>query len=389
VFKPVYALKVLITNIFLSVAERFKIFIKCIMLSSCLSITAIHAQILKDTASINLIKKGVDYIYNLQFDNAGEVCSKINQSYPGHPVVYLLKGMITYWENYPLLSSSPARVSFETDMRNCIELSEKKYNPTDEAEYLLSNLCARGMLLLFYADNDLSMEVIPLATGTYQYIRRAFDFPSVYSDFFYFTGLYNYYREAYPEAHPVYKSLAFLFPKGNRAKGLKELQKAAKNSIVLKAESSSFLSEIYISYENNYQQASYYSKSLHDIYPANMQYLAVCIKNLLLVKQYDEAESLIISSSKKINNSYYQAQLSIFNGILQEKKYHNIEQAQQYYNKGVRGISLFGEYGNEFAAYAYFGLSRISEINRDKHYKRIYRKQAMGLVNFKKVNFDE
>jgi hypothetical protein len=370
-------------------AERLKIFIRFTTLLFSFSTVAINAQILKDTASLNMIKKEVDYIFNLQFDYAVEDCKKINQSYPGHPVVYLLRGLITYWENYPLIPSSPDRVSYENDMRTCIELCEKKSHPADEAEYLLANLCARGMLLLFYADNDLSREVFPLAKSTYHYIRRSFDYPSVYSDFYFFTGLYNYYREAYPDAHPVYKMLAFLFPKGDKAKGLREIQTAAKNSIMLKGESSSFLSDIYISFENNYQQAYVYSKSLHELYPANTQYLAVYIKNLLLVKKYDEAENLIRSSDGEMSNSYFQAQLTIFNGILQEKKYHNNIQAQNYYNKGVSDISVFGDYGNEFAAYAYFGLSRIHDINDDKHNKKTYRKKAIELTNYKNVNFDE
>jgi hypothetical protein len=336
-----------------------------------------------------MIKKDIDYIYNLQIDNAVEVCKKINQSYPGHPVVYLLRGMIKYWENYPLIPSSPDRVSYEDDMRTCIELCEKKSYPANEAEYLLANLCARGMLLLFYADNGLSKEVFPLATSTYRHIRRSFDYLSVYSDFYFFTGLYNYYREAYPDAHPVYKMLAFLFPKGDKAEGLKEIQTAAQNSIVLKAESFTFLSVIYLSFENNYQQSYVYSKSLHELYPFNTEYLAEFIKNLLLIKKYDEAESLIRSSEKKISNSYFQAQLTIFNGILQEKKYHDNIQAQEYYNKGISDISVFGDYGNEFAAYAYFGLSRISKVNDDKHNKKTYRKRALDLANYKKINFDE
>ena len=64
---------------------------------------------------------------------------------------------------------------------------------------------------------------------------------SVYPDFYFFTGLYNYYREAYPEAHPIYKVLAFLFPRGDREKGSAELQNAGANSIMLKAEAYSFL----------------------------------------------------------------------------------------------------------------------------------------------------
>lgn len=369
--------------------KSFKILIKYFSLLFFLSTGALNAQILRDPVNIDLIKKGIDYVYNFQFENAREIYADLSQSYPGHPIVHLFKGMMTYWENYPLLTSSSERVTFENELRTCIELSEKKQDHSNDAEYLLTDLCGRGLLLLFYADNDLSMEVIPLATNTYPYIRRAFNYPSTYSDFYFFTGLYNYYREAYPEAHPVYRTLAFLFPKGNKAKGLKELQRAAQSSIVLKAESSSFLSGICISFENNYQQASTYSRTLHELYPANLEYTAEYIKNLLLIKQYEEAERLILSPLTKTDNSYFQAQISIFNGILQEKKYHNFEQAQKYYNKGVRDISLFGEYGNEFAAYAYFGLSRLYEAKADKRLKKTYRKKALDLANYKKINFDD
>jgi hypothetical protein len=354
----------------------------------CLITASLHAQILRDPNALDLVKKAVDNIYDLRFTEAAKEWQDLNRSYPDHPIGFLLKGMMTYWENYPLLPSSPDHVSYEADMRRCIELCEKKHNTADNAEYLLANLCARGMLLLYYADNDLSMEVIPLTTSTYQYIRHSFDYTSVYSDFYFFTGLYDYYREVYPEAYPVYKALAFLFPKGDRNKGFKDLQTAAKSAIVLKAESSSFLYSICLSYENNFQQASTYTKSLHEQYPANFQYLAGCIKNLLLVKQYDEAEQLMLNSDTTIKNPFYQSQLAVFKGILQEKKYNNNILAKEYYEKGLNGISPFGVYGNEYTAYAYFGLSRISEAEGDKKSKKVYRKKALELAEFKKVDFD-
>ncbi len=358
------------------------------MVACFLSATALQAQILRDTASLSLLKKGVDDIYNFRFDRAREVSQKINKLFPEHPVAYLLNGMITYWENYPLIPSSPACTSYENDMHNCIRLCEEKYNPDNYAESLLTNLGARGMLLLFYADNNLSDNVFPLAKGTYHYIRQCFDYSSFYSDFYFFTGLYNYYREAYPDAHPIYKVLAMFFPKGDRVKGLGELETAAKNSIILKAESSSFLSYIYINFENNYQKAYTFSKSLHELYPANLEYLSVYLRNMLLIKKYDEAENLIRLYDNTTNNSLLQAQLAIFNGILQEKKYHNNLLAQKYYFEGLDDISVFGYYGNEFAAYAYFGLSRISDIKGDKQNKKAYRKKAIELTDFRKVNFD-
>lgn len=368
--------------------KRFKIFIKYFALSFCIGTITLDAQVLQDTASVNLIKRGIGYVYNFQFDKAGEVYRKISQSYPGHPTTYLFKGMKTYWENYPLLPTSSACDSFEEDMRNCIQLCEKNHDPYREAEFLLTNLCARGFLLLFYSDNDLSVEVVPLASSTYQCIRRSYNFTSAYSDFYFFTGLYDYYREAYPDAHPTYKALSFLFPKGDKVKGLKSIKVAAENSIFLRAESYTFLSSIFLSFENNYLQASQYSRTLYELYPENLQFLAEYIKNLLLVKKYDEAEKLMNPSKVSTANSFFQAQLAIFNGIIQEKKHHDYYKAQQFYNKGARDISNFGDYGNDFAAYSYFGLSRISDIKGDKQYKKIYRKLALKLTDYKKIDFD-
>ena len=132
-----------------------------------------------------------------------------------------------------------------------------------------------------------------------------------------------------------------------------------------------------------------YSRSLHEQYPENLRFLAVYLKNMLLLKRYDEAEKLIDSIGTGSANKYFQAQISIFKGILTEKKYLDNKAAQQYYNKGIREISLFGNYGNEYAAYGYFGLSRISEADGEKHTGQMYRKEALRLADFKKIDFDD
>lgn len=349
----------------------------------------LQAQILKDTAAFNLIRKGVAYIYNLQFNDAQYVYQKIKAAYPEHPVTYAFKGMITYWESYPMLPSSPKRFSFENDMKHAIELCEKVHSKEHEAEYTLASIAARGLLLLYYADNELNMDVISLASSTYKYVKLSFDYTDVYPDFYFVTGLYNYYREAYPEAHPVYKPLAMLFPKGDMKAGLKELQIAGRNAIFLKAESYSFLTGICISFENDFQQAYHYSKTLYELFPNNTQFLAVYIKNLLLVKRYSEAENIMKTSRTKVRNTFYQAQLSVFNGILYEKKYRDLKSAREYYLKGINDASAFGEYADEIMAYAYFGLSRISETNNDKQNQKAYRKKATELADYENVNFDE
>jgi hypothetical protein len=347
-----------------------------------------EAQILKDTASLNMIKKDIDFIYNMQFGEARELYTRITASYPNHPVIYLLSGMITYWENYPLPTSSPAKTSFEADLRKCMSLSDNHSGPENEAEYLLANLCSRGFLLLYYSDNDLVMEVIPLISGTYKSLMRSFNYTTECTDLYYFTGVYNYYRDEYPKAYPVYKPLTMWFPAGDIQKGLYQLNIAAINSVVLRAEATFLLVYIYTNFENNYKEALIYSKSLYDHYPDNPEYLAAYLKNLLLLKRYDEAETIIGSVAPENVNKYLQSQMNIFRGIIQEKKYSDNRSAQVLYNKGILELSEFGDYGSEYAAYGYFGLSRISGSDGEKHSSEMYRKEALRLADFKKVDFD-
>ena len=90
----------------------FRRFAICFTLSLGVSIAAINGQILQDTASLNLVKKGIDSLYNINFVYAHEALRKISQLYPEHPFVIMFKGTINYLENYPLLSNSAAASSF-------------------------------------------------------------------------------------------------------------------------------------------------------------------------------------------------------------------------------------------------------------------------------------
>ena len=367
-----------------------KIFLKIVLLIALVFSlhTGTMAQMLDDTTTYELIKSGVDYIYNFQFENAKKIYTRLKQLYPEHPLPFLFRGLITFWENYPLLADSPYRKSFEDDMNTTIRLCGEQSTPEHEAEFLMTNLAARGMLLLFYADNSISGEVIPLATGSFKYVKRAFDFKETYRDFYFVTGLYSYYREAYPQAHPIYRTIAFLFPGGDKEQGLIELNLAARYAIFLKAESYSFLSGIYISFENDFLKASSFSEDLHNLYPENPLYIAIYIKNLLLIKEYDRAEEMIVQTRKGRQNDYLKVQLAILNGILYEKKYHNLRAAKTYYKSGIEKALKYSDYANEYVAYAYFGLSRISEAENDHQAARNYRRLALDNTAYDNVNFD-
>lgn len=357
--------------------------------SLCLFFPAVEpeAQVLKDTAILNLVKASVDQIYGMKFTEAAETTGLISSKFPDHPVVFLLKGLIIYWKYYPLLSGSDAARDFERQMRLCIEKCDS-YEKENEAEYLLANMCARGSLLAFYTGNDLTSKVYSLGSSSYRYLRRSFEFTGTFPDFFFFTGLYNYYREAYPEAHPGYKPLLAVFPAGDKEKGMYQLRLSFKQSIFMKAEASTFLSSNYKYFENDYVNASYFSRLIFRLYPFNLVYRINCIEDLLLTGKYDEAEKMITAPDSRTNNEYFMSQIKILTGILYEKKYSDMNKAEKEYLDGAEKISEFGTYGDQYAAYAYFGLSRISGLGKDRQKENLYRRKALSLTSFENVNFD-
>lgn len=349
------------------------------------------SQVLSNHKAVEFIRQGITHIYKMEFEEAAAVGDSVSHLFPGHPVNILYRGMMIYWQNFPIIPSSPEHILFEEEMNRCRELTETENipGPDYEAEYLLANLSARGLLLLFYSDNKVSSEVIPLATQTYRPLINSFRYTGECPDLYFFAGLYNYYRDAYPRIRPIYRAVAFLFPPGNMNAGIKYLETCAREAMALHAEAYSMLAWIRMHFENDYQKSLPYCRILYEHYPANPYFKGLYIKNLLLLNRYDEAEKIIRQPSVADTNEYYRAQLYFFNGLMQEKKYKNFIRARELYRQAINSMLVYGEYGKEFQSYAYFGLSRISPKDDQKQERRIYRRKAMELTDFKKITFDE
>jgi hypothetical protein len=347
-------------------------------------------QILQDTQAFEKIRKGVICIYNCEFDEAQTISQYLDKQYPNNSISYLFKGMMAYWQFFPIVPGTKEEKLFEDYLHKAVDMAETrlKVNQSD-AENLLSGLGSVGLLLLYYADNGESGKVISLAPKTYQWVMKSFNFTKTYKDFYFITGLYNYYREAYAEAHPIYKPVMIFFPHGNKKMGLKQLKIASDSAIFLMAESNNFLSGIYQSFEKDPSQALFYSRRLKEAFVRNTQFKTGYIRDLLVIKKYGEAESLLNSISYATVNKYFQSQVDVMKGIIQEKKYNNKKLAEQLYLSGIAKAETYGQFGYEFSSYGYFGLSRIySEAGKIKTAKQCH-KHAKEMTPYDHINFDQ
>ncbi len=353
-------------------------------------ICPLKSQILKDPVAFEKIKEGVENIYDLKFDDAKKDYWYIKSRYPGNSIPYLFKGMMIYWEYFPLIPGTAESKLFVENLEKCLDLSEKYLKKNgDDAEHLLSGLGALGMLLMYYADNGQTRNVIGLAAPTYEYVMKAFDYTNVYSDFYFITGLYNYYREAYPEARPIYRPVVVFFPHGNKKLGLQQLKIASDSAIFLQAEAFSFLAGIYLTFENNPSAAVEYSRRLVSRHQNNIIFQTGYVRDLLLDKKYSKAEEILDSIPYPVYNRYLQARIDVFKGVLYEKKFKNDKMAEQYYWSGVSKSEEYKTFANDYEAYAYFGLSRISERKGDKKNMKKYRKLADNMAPYAYINFDD
>jgi len=330
------------------------------------------------------IEKTVENIYNYHFEQAQRELDRLDQKLPQHPVVPLIKALWYYHKYFPLIVDTKGT---DTYFSLCEE-AKSRCKPylsanSDDLEGVAFDMIGRAMMNLVYVDNGESMKVASGAPALYRGVSKGFTLMNEYNEFYFTTGLYNYYREAYPDAHPVYKPIAALFPSGSTDKGLAQLRYAADNCIFLKAEAMLFLSLIYNNYENNSPMAEYYATKLHNLYPRNLYFLGEYIESLFINGHYAEAKpsiSTLLSSGKDV--PFMVMRGLIFKGIYEDRVNHRPEVAKKYLESGLRMTGNFKRYDESAKSMAYFGLSRVYREFGDQNTADKYYRQGKNIALF-------
>ena len=118
-------------------------------------------------------------------------------------------------------------------------------DPDLEDEAIFYSLASAGMLAELYTEEGVSMKVLKQAMKAYHYLKMGFTRTDAFPDFHYSNGLYDYYREKYPEIRPFYKSFVWLFPEGNKERGIENLKTCMNEGIFTKQMAILYLFHIY------------------------------------------------------------------------------------------------------------------------------------------------
>jgi hypothetical protein len=299
------------------------------------------------------------HTYNFSFKEARQYQKQLAGLTPGHPAPDFLEALIIYWEYFPLTPEDEASARFVGLMDKSIALAKEMIeNEGTHLEGVFFDLFGRAFKAMFWADNGKPGKVVPDLRTMYLHTKEGFQLKDDFAEFYFSTGLYNYYIEAYPEAHPVYKPLVAFMQDGDRQLGLTQLNYAINHTLYLKEESLLFMSLIQLKYENDLKTAAIYAERLHREYPRNIYYQGHLITILLHQHRYDRARE-VVSEMRDQQDTYSLMIRQLAEAFQDEKEAGNVTVPEKKYQDVIRLADSIGPFADIYKAMGLMGLSRL------------------------------
>ncbi|MDX2431127.1 MAG: hypothetical protein QNK35_09350 [Bacteroides sp.] len=316
------------------------------------------------------------YSYNYDFEKARQYQQELEELTPDHPVSPFLEAMILYWENFPMTPDDVQSELFIDLLDQSMDLAEEMQDSEQtRLEGVFFNLFSRAFKAMFWADNGKTAKVIPDLGPMYKSTKEGFTLMDQFSEFYFSTGLYNYYVEAYPEAHPGYKALVAFMRKGDRELGLEQLDLAIKHTTFVKVQSLLFMSLIQLNYENDLEAASFYAEELYSSYPLNPYFQGLLVIIYLHLNQFDQLDEIIDLTTKQ--EDQYSELVRLTARAYMSEKNGDEGGAETKYLSCINLADSLGPFSDTFKAVGYMGLSRLQvEKGMHKEAKKYARKAA-------------
>lgn len=320
---------------------------------------------------MEVVMKGADKIYALEKDSAEYYIRKVQLLLPGHPVIPMMEGILILWQYNPVLSDSVFN-EFRIKMLKTAEIAATMGE--DDPERIFFEMASRGLLAEYYADRGSYMKAVGEASRAYTLLKRGFDLADDYPEFLFASGIYNYFREAYPRDNPFVKPFIWFFRSGDIDKGIAQIIEASERSVLSRIESYLYLGYIFLRYEEQPARAQKYMRVLLEEYPQNEYMVSKYLESLNVPGSYQKLPLDVLDSMMISDRLYFRIVGNVFKGIHSEKVLRNDDMAFDYYNQAIGMGNALEGHGDHFKSLAYLGAGRIwrrrnNEENAESYFR--------------------
>lgn len=215
-------------------------------------------------------KRGLDHLYNLEFEDAQVAFRQIDERFPGHPIGPFLSSLTIWWE---ILLDIQDRSRDESFYRAMDEVIRRADRMLDEDSKNVDAMFFKGAALGFRgrlkSNRGDWFKAAMDGKKAMDYVLAVPEFDSDNDDYAFGKGLYDYFAAIVPKRYPFVKPVMAFFPRGDRQLGLQEIQRTADHGYFIRAEAAYFLLQINYLYELDYEGCLKYVTWLRDQYPRN------------------------------------------------------------------------------------------------------------------------
>lgn len=221
-----------------------------------------------------IIDHGIKDVYSLNFPAAETKFRSLLRDNPKNPAGLFYLAMIDWWKILVDLDDQSKDDLFFKKLDDviyvCDEILDEDPNNFDALFFKGGAIGFRGRLRslreswLKAADDG--REALPIVNKVLKLQPRN-------ADILLGTGIYSYYMSVIPDEYPAVKPLLIFFPSGDKAQGLKDLQRVAEKGRFAKYEAMYFLMTLYQEFERDAQSSEKYAKMLTELFPENPVFL--------------------------------------------------------------------------------------------------------------------
>lgn len=347
------------------------------------SVTAFPQQsIFEDQRLVDLIKSAADEIYSIRKDSADYYIEEVRKLVPEHPIVPMMEAMAILWYHIPVLDDD-VFARFHGRLDAAVLTAQRL--PGDNPDGLFFEMSARGLLAEYYADRGAYMKAVSEASQAYSLLKEGFDFADEYPEYLFAVGLYNYFREAYPDKHPIYRPLLWFFRNGDKELGIQQLTRATKETVIIRVEAYVYLSYIFLRYEEKPELSQQYITELYSQFPTNPYVQAKYLESFHSSKKYDQLKPQIISALKANETAYYEMVGNLYGGIVSEIRNKDISGALQEYKVALGLSEQLPGYADYYKSLLHLGLGRVYKRTGQDALASDHLERAIGFAQTREV----
>ncbi len=339
--------------------------------------------------------EAINQMYNYKFYEADKEFRWLRLRYPSHPMPYFLMGLAEWWKIVPNTDVTEYDDRCLALMDTTITLAEKLYdnseNKLEPAFFLAAAYAFKGRL---YSERKKWTKATFAGKNALKYFQKCKGNAELNPELLFGDGMYNYYAQWIPENYPLLKPILMLFPKGNKATGIKELEKTANTAFYTRVEARYFLVQIY-GMENQYDKAYEMSKYMTEQYPDNPFFERYYARSAFVTGRLPEAERI----SKDILDKIEQGKTG-YEGVsgrtaayilayTNQLFYKNRVEAKLYYRKAIDFAKQTNSVNTGYYLSSVLGLAKIATEEKDYDLAQTYFNEVIDKGERKSSQYKE